>query len=241
MARKIRILILAFLLTALLTAPGCQEQDLYWEFTFEKDQEGWTGDFADLPVDYDEEIYELEFGLRDLPKEIGVNRKALMISGHNRSDDLFMFIKRQFTANDGIEAGETYLVTITMEIATDAPRGAVGIGGPPGESVFVKVGASALEPAPVVADGDSYYRMNVDKGNQAGEGRDAVLIGDAAKEDGSEDFSYALKSLDNINHQLQVTADQNGSLWIFIGTDSGFEGKTTIYYNHIQVLLEKVV
>jgi hypothetical protein len=82
--------------------------------------------------------------------------------------------------------------------------------------------------------------MNIDKGNQAGEGRDGFLIGDVAKEDESSDSSYAVKSLDNIRQQLKVTADENGSFWVFIGTDSGFEGRTTIYFNLIQVLLERV-
>lgn len=35
-----------------------------------------------------------------------------------------------------------------------------------------------------------------------------------------------------------VTADENGRLWVFIGTDSGFEGKTMLYFNNVQVLLE---
>jgi hypothetical protein len=223
------MLVLMGLLTVLLSAPGCQRKEIYREFTFKKDEEGWKVDFADLPVDYDKDIYDLNFGIRDLPKELKLNKSGLMMSGHNRDDDLFMFIKRQFTQKDGVRAGESYLVTITMEFATNAPKGAVGIVGSPGESVYVKVGATTLEPAPIASDG--YYQMNIDKGNQAGEGRDGFLIGDVAKEDGSSDSSYAIKSLDNIRQQLKVTADENGSFWVFIGTDSGFEGRTTIYFN----------
>jgi hypothetical protein len=223
---------------ALLAAAGCRKEAPYHEFTFKKDEEGWKVDFADLPVDYGRDIYELNFGVRELPYELGLNKNGLMISGHNRSDDLFMFIRRQFTPQDGIKAGKSYLVTITMQIATNAPKGAVGIGGSPGESVYIKVGATAAEPVPVVTDG--FYQMNIDKGSQAGDGRDGFVVGDAAKEDGSLDSKFALKSIDNINKQVNVTADNNGSFWVFIGADSGFEGRTTIYFNNIQVVTERV-
>ncbi len=45
-----------------------------------------------------------------------------------------------------------------------------GIGGSPGESVYVKAGATTEEPL-IIEDSDGWLRMNIDKGNQAGEGQ----------------------------------------------------------------------
>jgi hypothetical protein len=38
---------------------------------------------------------------------------------------------------------------------------------------------------------------------------------------------------------FEVTADEDGVLWFIAGTDSGFEGLTTLYYDTITVVLEQ--
>ncbi len=216
---------------------------LSWNFTFEQGKEGWTGDFAHLYVDYDPDMFELEFAHTDWPEDLGQPGKALMISGVNRSDDLFMYVKRRLGPEDGVLPGVTYRARFVVELATDAPPGLIGPGGAPGEAVWVKVGAAPEEPVPVVIDwaGKPYYVMNVDKGYQRDEGQHAIMIGDAAKESGGvDDWSYELKTLDNLDRPLEVTADEQGSLWVFVGTDSGFEGKTTLYYTSIEVELQPI-
>lgn len=223
---------------SLLLLGGCGRTTsgsaLQFDFSFNEGLQGWTGEFADLPLDYEEDIYELDFGHSDLPAELG-SGKGAMISGSNRSDDLFMFLKRQLAAGDGIKPNTTYQVVIDVELATDAPAGAFGIGGPPGEAVFVKVGAAQEEPVPVEIDGE--WRLNVDKGGQSEGGRNAVVVGDAAKPTNEEFDVYERKTLGNADSPLEITSDGDGSLWIFVGTDSGFEGKTTLYYTSVQVIL----
>ncbi|MFO7611385.1 MAG: hypothetical protein R6W99_02700 [Clostridia bacterium] len=239
--RIVRILILVSILAFVITGCG-NGKALEWNFTFEQDEEGWTGDFTDLPVDYEQGLYELDFGYRDLPAELGVSKKAIMIGGNNSSDDLFMYIKRPLTKEDGVAPNTEYLVWFTVQIATNAPKGAFGIGGPPGEAVFFKVGASTEEPVPVIGGGTgspAQYLLSADKGSQNDEGADAVLIGDVSKDDGSDDFNYSFKTLTNTGHPLKAVSDENGTLWIFLGTDSGFEGRTTLYYNSIAISLEK--
>ena len=62
-----------------------------FSFTFDDSAEGWTVGFADLPADYDQSIYELDHGHRPLPD--GLEGSGIYVRGHNRSDDLFMFLK----------------------------------------------------------------------------------------------------------------------------------------------------
>jgi hypothetical protein len=40
-------------------------------------------------------------------------------------------------------------------------------------------------------------------------------------------------------HEFDVRADTQGRLWLFLGTDSGFEGKTRIYLQHVTVQLSR--
>ena len=64
-----------------------------FEYNFDEGDEGWTAGFADLPVDYDQDIYELGSGHRALPS--GLTGSGMYLQGHNRSDDLFMYLTRR--------------------------------------------------------------------------------------------------------------------------------------------------
>ena len=73
------------------------------------DSEGWEVGFADLPADYDPSIYELDSGHRALPE--GLESAGIYIQGHNRSDDLFMFLKRRV---DGLVPMASYEVAVEL-------------------------------------------------------------------------------------------------------------------------------
>ncbi|HAS27771.1 MAG TPA: hypothetical protein DCR59_00990 [Dehalococcoidia bacterium] len=230
---KLSLVPLALVLVTMPLA-GCStdSEPIDINFDLNRDAEGWSGGFADLPVDYEQDSYQLDFGYVDSP----LGGKALMLSSMNRSDDTFMYIKKQLTSADGLNPDTIYLVTIEVTFATSAPAGAVGIGGAPGEAVYVKVGATAIEPVPV--DKDGFYELNVDKGQQSSGGYDAVVVGNVAKVVSDDFETYELKTLSNRGNPLEVTTDADGNMWIFAGTDSGFEGLTTLYYTEVNITLE---
>ena len=113
------------------------------------------------------------------------------------------------------------------------------IGG--GESVYVKVGATTEEPLVEEDPTDGWLRMNIDKGNQAQEGEDMINIGDMANPNISPATagSYELMEQNSAGRAFEVTADEEGVLWFIVGTDSGFEGLTALYYDTITVVLEE--
>lgn len=217
----------------MIVIAGCEEGDSSekitktFSYTFLSDAEEWTGDFADYPIGQ-KENYELHFGHATLPAPLNAAEGALLLTGSNQSDDLFMFIKRKIS---GLSPGATYSVNFAVEFASDVPDGLVGVGGSPGESVFIKAGASRIEPMKIESS-DGYYRMNIDKGNQSQGGGDMVVIGDFSNDTDSN--TYVLVERTNEN-PFQVQADDEGELWLIIGTDSGFEATTTIYYNKIEI------
>lgn len=204
-------------------------------YNFEENEEGWEGGFADLPED-GQDIYELEVSYSPIPEEAHANAHGIRMQGHNRSDDLFMFLKKQVT---GLSPNTTYQVIFDIEIASQYPEAAPGAGGSPGASVFIKAGATAEEPLPVLEDnaGVSYFRMNIDKGNQSQEGADMINIGTVGIE--GDEYRYELIQRDNRGRPISAATDPDGNLWLIIGTDSGFEGLTILYYNSIQIRLEE--
>ncbi|WP_165074757.1 dockerin type I domain-containing protein [Paludisphaera rhizosphaerae] len=209
-------------------------------YDFSQGAQGWDAGFADIPTNPND-TYELDSGIRDLPADLNTDGTGYLLQSHNRSDDAFMFLTRKLTAADGVVAGATYSVEFTIKFASNAPSNAAGIGGAPGESVVLKAGASTIEPEAVV-DGDM-LRMNIDKGNNSTGGRDASVVGNIAngQELEGDQTSVPYVSLTREHtHTATVQADAQGNLWLIVGTDSGYEGLTAIYFQSIAVTLTPV-
>ena len=115
--------------------PNAPTDALTFAFDFHGGPQGFVAGFADYPP-ADADIYELTVDYRALPPPLA-SQSALFISGVNRSDDLFMFFKRPIA---GLSPGGRYIVTVSVEIATDTPAGCFGVGGAPGESVWPQGG-----------------------------------------------------------------------------------------------------
>lgn len=193
-------------------------------YNFQHGAQNWTAGFADYPSN-DAATYELASGLRNLPT--GFQGSGFMLSGHNRSDDLFMFIKRKIS---GLSPSSKYKAQLKVTFLSNAGAGCMGIGGAPGESVWLKFGYADKEPK---QDG---FTLNVPKGDQSQDGAQAKVQGDVAVADAQCDGSvYKAKTLKNSEKTLDITTNADGSVWLFVGTDSGFEGKTTLYYQNIEV------
>lgn len=206
-------------------------------FNFTDSDMGWSGDFADYPKD-DSVFYELLFKHDTLPSNLnpGGNRKALILSGKNHSDDLFMFIKRKIS---GLKPNTRYDILFNIQLASNAPTESVGIGGAPGESVFLKAGMTTTEPVKVL-DEDDYYRMNIDKGNQAEGGSDMMVLGHIGVARNTTQYTLIYRNNSSAN-PFSFTTDATGDAWIIIGTDSGFEGKTTLFYVTVDILFNERV
>jgi len=214
------------------TAPTPTPSLVNLEFDFRDGKVGWEHLFAEYSPDMD---MQLEAGLRPLPDELGIEGTGYYLQGMNRSDALLMFLKCKAGAEDGIIPGQTYRVTYTIVFASNAPSGAVGAGGSPGEAVILMAGASAMEPEAYLDS--AYYLMNMDKGAVSEVGH--IANGLPAEEVDLQNPPYV--SLERQHkHESTVTADSEGELWLLIGTGSGFEGLTGIYYQSIAVTLEPV-
>jgi len=204
-----------------------------YQSDFSVDEDGWTGGFADYPISVLPEDWDMVFGYEPLPASLNLDANGLMLQGDNHSDDLFMYVKRPY---DGLMPNTTYLVVFQVDLASNAPTGTVGVGGSPGDSVYVNVGVSLTEPNAIVGD-DDYWRMNIDKGNQASSGEDAITIGTIGVELPGVGGGpiYKMKPLDNLEEPLLITTDDQGQVWLLVGTDSGFEALTQIYLADIAI------
>jgi hypothetical protein len=202
-------------------------------YDFETGSEGWLGDFADYPLT-DSLLFELSFNWTTLPAPLNTTRHALRISGKNHSDDLFMFVKRRVT---GLLPTTSYDLTIDVDIASCYPTNAAGVGGAPGEGVIVKAGATAIEPMKIPVG--SYFRMNINKDNQVGTGGDMDTIGHVGVSDTTTVYTMIRRT--NVTHPFRITSDAEGGVWVCVGTESGYEATTTLYYDCIALAFSRTV
>jgi hypothetical protein len=224
-----------FILVVFLSA-GCGgdsdplQDEVVYQFDLNNSDHNWQVGFADYP-EGEEEFYELASDWKQLPAPLN-HLNGLNVSGNNHSDDLFMYVKRKL---EGLKPNTRYSLSFYIQFATNADTGCVGAGGPPGEGVVIKAGATHYEP---VADHESggSIRMNIDHGDHDVGGSDAIVIGDFANtQTDCTDEIYELKSLDNSSRAFQVFTGEEGSLWALFATDSGFEGLTSIYFTYLEI------
>jgi hypothetical protein len=230
---SLRLAAAAWLASAGLGA-GCSDSigTLGFDYDLARGPSGWVAGFADYPAGQDA-FFMLEADYRPLLPPLDTSQSALYIAGTNRSDDLWMYYKTEVS----LPADTTYRVRFQVELATNTPSGCAGVGGAPGEGVTVKAGVSLIEPdREVDAAGD--WRMNVDKGQQTQGGEDAVVIGDLASSRSCEQgFEWELKGLAS-GQSLTITTDSTGRIWLFVGTDSGFESRSVVYYTRVRAIFE---
>lgn len=208
-------------------------------FDFRNGSLGWQAGFADYPPATDKDgFYRLQAEIRSLPPELGINGTGFYMQGDNHSDDLFMFIKRRLSPADGVVAGQTYQVNFTLVFASNTPSGCVN-----SDAVYLKAGASPAEPRALLDSSPlyNYLRMNVDLGDLTLGGMAASVTGNINNGLPCDSGPRPFVSIQRTHqHKWLVNANSRGELWLLVGTDSGFEGFTSLYYQRIDVNLVPV-
>lgn len=191
----------------------------------------WIGGFADYP-----EGVEQDWGFSVthayLPAPLDTTKKAIRISGSNHSDDLFMYLTKKIRLG---EPNQTYHGKFEIQFATDAAESSIGVGGSPAHSVYMGVGLASIEPKKVLDSTSGHYRMNISKINQSQDGEDMKVIGDVSNGKSEPEYTIVTRT-----GEFTGKTDSDGNIWIIVGTDSGFEAVTTLYYTRIKVELNAV-
>ena len=206
-----------------------------YAYDFSSSDQGWIADVSDYKPAQANSL-ELESGIRPLPEGTAPGNGFYM-HGHNRSDDLFMFLKRRLGPEDGIVAGRRYAVQSTVSLWSNEPD-CIGSGGGGGGAEFLKAGASTAEPTIFLSD-RGRYEVTLNKGEQARSGTESTKIGTAANGRDCGDYTWTLVTHTS-STTLTVQADATGHLWLNAGTDSGYEGINQFYYSSIATTLTEL-
>lgn len=224
-------------LCALSLLAGCDTKSteepggkkIVFQADFAEDSQGFEPIFADYSIDDDGlDKYGMEFRYDEIPVS-GEESYGLYIASSNRSDDIFMGYVKELA---GFDASTEYTFDISFKLATKVEGGLMGIGGSPGEAVFVKTGIASEYPIVGTAEDGVERIINVDIGSQSQGGNDLAVVGDMTKPDGvAEGFVFK-----EISIACTAKANAEGHVYLIIGTDSGFEGFTEYYLDDITVM-----
>jgi hypothetical protein len=197
---------------------------------FDQDPPNWPG-WASETSDYSAGTAPtaVVFEQRVIPAPF--TGKGYFIGGHNNSDDAFLYIKKQYT---GLVASTDYTFTAQVNFVSNTPSGCMGVGGAPGESVYVIGAASPTEPK-AAADSAGYTKVNIDRGNQGTPGAASLVLGNIGNGQPCDGTTrYVAKSVRN-STGIKVKTDAEGKVWVLFGIDSGFEATSSIYVQNITI------
>jgi hypothetical protein len=191
---------------------------------------GWTADFVDVPVAQESSV-EFIGKVQALPPNLPADRFGLYHAGTNVSDDLFMYFKKQVV---GLVPDQVYDASFELSFASNAGAGC-DIGP---SSIWVKAGISQQQPARLV-DNAGVLRLSVDKGQQQNDGASALNLGDIRNTTAgcTQGAPFAARTLTSGSRAVEVQATPDGSLWVFLGSESGFEVRHELYFLTLKVTL----
>lgn len=194
--------------------------------------DGWKAVFAEYPEN-DVDFYELESGIKNLPTPLDQTKKAFMLSGNNHSDALQMYLTKQLS---GLEPNTRYTIETEVELASKYPNGSVGIGGSPGNSVHL-VSKFASDGYTLKSGKNEFdnVQLVLNKVEALPESVMNIDLGDVSIP--SDQYIYQIINRKKTSSPDVVVSDDQGKLWAVIGTWSGFEGISTLYYTRIKITL----
>jgi hypothetical protein len=214
-----------------LALAGCEGEEtpngtLVYTFEFAQDESGWDAFFSDYP-EGEEEFYELEFQRTGLPAPLNNSTFALKLSGNNHSDDLMSLIYRKF---EGLKPNTNYRVTFDIDMASITPSNSVGVGGSP--DLAFGAGGISVAPSNTIDDQD-HYRPNFE-GFQNGQSNNVFkMLGRIGVQENTTQWTMINRH--NRNNPITLKSNEQGALWLMMGTDSSFESTTTLYFKKITI------
>lgn len=211
--------------TPVVSAVPAGQVRLYEDF--ERDLGDWSVGWSDYPST-DEERYELRFQRLPLPSETGSSSQALFVSGKDRDDGLFTFLKKEIV---GLVPEREYEVRIRLSLFSKFPElkdeSIAGVN----TSLHLKIGALAFEPQRILSSSEDWL-MNLDKGSSFQGGTDMLNLGELLVP--GEQFPFAAIDRGNDASPIKVRANPQGSLWLIVGTDSSAGLQSEVYYDSIE-------
>lgn len=228
-------IILIFGITILMSA--CQNKDPKLVVTttidseFQNSLDGWMPGLAGYTALSDSATMDWQVRPSRLRPPLDSTRYALKMQSTNDDSNLFMFISKQLK---GLEPSSSYNVKFNIKVSTNVFPDSLDLLGKPGQNIYLKVGATAVMPTLSLVKG--VVTLNVDKGIVSASGKDLISLGAINNHEIRKIFTlFQYKN----EESFTVRSNSNGELWLYIGSDSAYPGKTSYYIDKATIKLSR--
>jgi len=192
--------------------------------------------------DYPEETSHWLMNSGVYPMPDGLEGKGFLLQGNNHSDDMDMHLVRKLGPSEGVQANADYDVAVTVDLAGDAPTDVAGVGGSP--NLEIKARAMTQAPTEYEYAGSHVRFKGIDMSPQTGTdvGVNGVCSTDTSQ--GGEPKCPKGRIPFRLNQgqpsrPIHVRSNASGEFWLTVGSHSGFESFSAIYYARIRVELQR--
>jgi hypothetical protein len=202
------------------------------ESSFTESQSGWQINVADYDTVIGKDSLKLTSQIAAFPSPLPISGKALLVRSNNYGPSLFTFLTKKIT---GLQPEQTYSVQLEADLITRFPRNdsAVFVVSPE-TALFLK--SAVTNQAPEVKVNGSKIVLNLDKGALGLPGKDFKMLSENTF---PTDTVYSMKQFKTANDFFTVTPDEQGNIWICIGTETAFKGQTVVYYERIKINIKE--
>ena len=208
-----------------------ENADLVSVFDFESASQSWEGGISDYPDGFVDNSNYVQRGAELMYNSV-IKSNGLSIGSENPHGELFYYFKRKI---DGLKPNTFY--KIDFEFLLMAQLNA-GVNIKDSEDLFLKIGAVNHEPELTKVmwkDNEEYLMLNVEKGMENKDtGNDLANVGSIRRYTSDKPETISGNTFDV---PIKVRTDQNGSIWLLIGVDSGIKNyltfsmvAVTVYY-----------
>lgn len=213
---------------------GDQPESIELSYNFADGAQGWEADVSQYPNGARDQL-EFVGEVQPLPSEIDESRTAYYLKVNNTTESAFLFLKHPLGPDDGLEADTDYTVNYKVTYATNYPADCTEKAG---QKMYMKMGGSTWEPANILSDDQSQYKMNVRVGDNVVGGDAASTAGDLTHDEPCADVvDTYIEATRNYTHTRAVTTTADGNMWLLFGVDSGYLGETSFYVESLDVTI----
>lgn len=207
---------------------GCNEDSLDASITVDSNfqtgeagEDGWIPGYAGYAATADSSQLDTVAATALLPRGLDTTQYGFRVLSRYSKGNMFSYLKKRVT---GFKPNKSYEMTLQVDLATRYSASAIV------DKVTFKSGVSAAEPLTKLTSG--VYAFNLDKGTGTQVGKDVLLSGSIASTNPDARY-HTLLSYSNDGQPITVTANGQGVLWFYAGTDSDYRDTTIFYFDRI--------
>ncbi|OJV16549.1 MAG: hypothetical protein BGO21_27105 [Dyadobacter sp. 50-39] len=219
-----------YILITILAAAGlwgCNKDSLDASITVDSNFQagggnGWTAGFSGYAATADSSQLDTVAATALLPRGLDTTQYGYRILSRYSKGNMFSYLKKRVT---GFTPNKSYEMTLQVDLATRYSASSIV------DKVTFKAGVSTIEPLTTKLT-SGIYAFNLDKGTGSQSGKDVLLIGSIASSNPDSQY-YTLKRYSNDGQPVTLTANNQGELWFYAGTDSDYKDTTIFYFDRI--------